>query len=68
VDKKLNVNHINLKNITEINSFRGRFCEHAKDGELVLVKGKLEEVVFKDNQKHLRILLTDQTQDIFCVI
>ena len=68
VDKKLNVNHINLKNITEINSFRGRFCEHAKDGELVLVKGKLEEVVFKGNQKHLRILLTDQTQDIFCVI
>jgi predicted nucleotidyltransferase len=68
MDKNLIVNSINLKDITEINSFRGRFCEHAKDGENVLVKGKLEEVVFKGNQKHLRILLTDQTQDIFCVI
>ena len=68
MDKNLIVNSINLKDITEINSFRGRFCEHAKDGESVLVKGKLEEVVFKGNQKHLRILLTDQTQDKFCVI
>jgi hypothetical protein len=67
-DKNLILNNINLKDITEINSFRGRFCEHAKDGENVLVKGKLEEVVFKGKQKHLRILLTDQTQDIFCVI
>ncbi len=68
VNKNLIVNNIKLKDITEINSFRGRFCEHAKDGESVLVKGKLEEVIFKDSQKHLRILLTDQTQDIFCVI
>ena len=67
-DKNCIVNNVNLGDITEINSFRGRFCEHAKDGEKVLVKGKLEEVVFKGNQKHLRILLTDQTQDIFCVI
>jgi len=67
-DKNCIVNNVNLEDITEINSFRGRFCEHAKDGENVLVKGKLEEVVFKGNQKHLRILLTDQTQDIFCVI
>ncbi|MHA1240583.1 MAG: hypothetical protein ACTSQU_07285 [Promethearchaeota archaeon] len=67
-DKNLMINKINLEDITEINSFRGRFCEHAKDGENVLVKGKLEEVIFKGNQKHLRILLTDQTQDIFCVI
>jgi len=68
VDKKFIRNDINLKDITEINSFRGRFCEHAKDGETVLVKGKLEEVVFKNNKKYLRILLTDQKQDIFCVI
>ncbi len=68
VDKNLIVNDINLKDITEINSFRGRFCEHAKEGENVLVKGKLEEVIFKGSEKHLRILLTDQTQDIFCVI
>ncbi|MHA1458775.1 MAG: hypothetical protein ACTSQR_03830 [Promethearchaeota archaeon] len=68
VDKNLNANDINLKDITEINSFRGRFCEHAKNGERVLVKGKLEEVIYKGSEKHLRILLTDQTQDIFCVI
>lgn len=68
VDKNFILNRINLKDITEINSFRGRFCEHAKDGEIVLAKGKLEEVIFKGSEKHLRILLTDQTQDIFCVI
>ena len=68
VDKNLIINDINLKDITEINSFRGRFCEHAKDGEIVLVKGKLEEVIFKGNKKHLRILLTYQTQDIFYVL
>lgn len=65
VDKNLITNNVDLKDITEINSFRGRFCEHAKDGEIVLVKGKLEEVMFKGSEKHLRILLTDQTQDIF---
>ena len=68
VDKNLIINDINLKDITEINSFRGRFCEHAKDGEIVLVKGKLEEIIFKGNEKHLRILLTYQTQDTFCVL
>ncbi|MHA1535167.1 MAG: hypothetical protein ACTSP8_10615 [Promethearchaeota archaeon] len=67
-DKNLIVNNINLKDITEINSFRGRFCEHAKDGERVLVKGKLEEVVFKDSQKYLRILLTNQIHDKMIVI
>jgi predicted nucleotidyltransferase len=68
VDKNLIINDLNLENITEINSFRGRFCEHAKKGETVLVKGKLEEIIFKGKEKHLRILLTYQTQDIFCVI
>ena len=62
------MNNINLKDITEINSFRGRFCEHAKDGERVLVRGKLEEVVFKDSQKYLRILLTNQIHDKMIVI
>jgi len=68
VDKNPITKVINLEDITEINSFRGRFCEHAKDGEVVLVKGKLEEVIFKGEERHLRILLTDQTQDLFCIV
>jgi predicted nucleotidyltransferase len=63
----LNKNQIladfNFKNILEVNSYRGRFCEHAKDGEIVLVEGKLEKVQFKNNLEFYRIILTDQTID-----
>lgn len=50
------------KNLRYINSFRGRFCEHAKENEIVLVHGKLEKVFFKEEQ-YFRILLTDQIKD-----
>ncbi len=54
---------LNPNNISEINSFRGRFCEQAKKGELVLVQGKLENVNFQDKKKYFRVLLNDQIQD-----
>ena len=54
--------------LEEINSFRGRFCEHAIKGERVLVEGKLEKVIFKDKEKYFRILLGDQVKDKMIIL
>jgi predicted nucleotidyltransferase len=51
-----------FKDIREINSFRGRFCEQAKAGENVLLEGKVERVTYK-GEKFFRILLSDQVHD-----
>ncbi|MHA1824161.1 MAG: hypothetical protein ACTSXM_09940 [Promethearchaeota archaeon] len=58
-------NRMNI--ITQINSYRGRFCEQAKDGEKVLVEGKIEKVNYRDSEFY-RILLTDQTLDKMIII
>ncbi len=57
------VNDIKMQDIIEVNSFRGRFCEHALEGENVLVEGKLESVIYKDTKNYFRILLSDQVHD-----
>ncbi|MHA2283397.1 MAG: nucleotidyltransferase domain-containing protein [Promethearchaeota archaeon] len=68
LDKESNLKKINHKNILEINSFRARFCEHAMEGETVIVEGKLEKVVFKNELEYFRILLTDQTKDKMLIV
>jgi predicted nucleotidyltransferase len=55
--------YISIKDINEVNSFRGRFCEQAVKGEKFLIMGKLEKVIFKNTTEYYRILLTDQTKD-----
>ena len=52
-----------MKDIREVNSFRGRFCEHAIEGEDVIIEGKLEKVSYKHEQEYFRILLSDQIKD-----
>jgi predicted nucleotidyltransferase len=68
---KVLVSDTNINNrmnvITQINSYRGRFCEQAKDGEKVLVEGKIEKVNYRDSE-FFRILLTDQTLDKMIII
>ena len=68
IESHLIRNDRNLNDLNEINSFRGRFCEQARKGENVLVEGKLEEVNYKNNEKYLRILLTDQIRDKMIII
>ncbi|MFX1375615.1 MAG: nucleotidyltransferase domain-containing protein [Promethearchaeota archaeon] len=68
LDEKSVLNKVKLSNILEINSFRARFCEHAKDGETVLVEGKLEKVIYKNRFEYYRVLLTDQTKDRMIII
>jgi len=68
IESNLIRNNIDLGDLNEINSFRGRFCEQARKGEEVLVEGKLEEVNYKNSKKYSRILLTDQIQDKMIII
>jgi len=48
--------------ITEISSFRGRFCEQALIDEMVLARGKLE-MVAKESRIHYRLLLGNRVTD-----
>ncbi|MFX1344676.1 MAG: nucleotidyltransferase domain-containing protein [Promethearchaeota archaeon] len=66
--KNLISNDFNFKDILEINSFRARFCEQAKEGEFVIVEGKLEKVNYMNKSEYYRILLTDQTIDKMLII
>ena len=63
LEKKLKSGDIDIKKIKEINSFRGRFCEQARNGEIVLIEGKLENVKFREEDEYYRILLSDQVKD-----
>jgi len=62
------LDQINFKQLSEINSFRGRFCEQAVKGQRVLVEGKLERVSFRDNEIYFRILLGDQMHDKMIIL
>lgn len=68
LDSTVKSKKIKMKEINEINSFRGRFCEQVKEGEKVFVEGKLEKVTFKNTMEYYRILLTDQTKDKLLIL
>ncbi|MEM3641509.1 MAG: hypothetical protein QXH37_06285, partial [Candidatus Bathyarchaeia archaeon] len=47
-----------LQPILEIASFRGRFCEQAKTGEVVVAQGKFERVIdHRQNCEYFRLML-----------
>ncbi|TFF90264.1 MAG: hypothetical protein EU548_03885 [Promethearchaeota archaeon] len=54
--------------LREVNSYRGRFCEQAIKGERVSIEGKLEKVIYKNEEEYFRILLRDQTTDHFLLL
>jgi hypothetical protein len=50
--------------ITEIDSFRGRFCEQAKIGETIVAQGKVEKVTDRrTNRTHFRLLIGNRPSD-----
>ncbi|MFX1473912.1 MAG: nucleotidyltransferase domain-containing protein [Promethearchaeota archaeon] len=57
------VNLPNAKRVREIVSFRGRFSEHVQQGDVVIVRGTLEEVITKDD-KWARFLLGNTPEDL----
>jgi predicted nucleotidyltransferase len=53
-----------LKPITEVASFRGRFCQQARSGETVFVQGKVEHVRnTTSNSEHYRIIIGNKPSD-----
>jgi predicted nucleotidyltransferase len=53
-----------LEPIREIVSFRGRFCEQARNGEAVTAQGKVEHVTDKRNgQAYYRVILGNKPSD-----
>ena len=51
-------------NLSEISSFRGRFCKQAEIGEKVYVQGKVERVNNKKESKiHYRIIIGNRPSD-----
>ena len=53
--------------VTEIVSFRGRFCEQACDGALVMAAGTLERVEDRNSGIYYRLLLGNSGEDKFLV-
>jgi len=49
--------------VSEIASFRGRFCEQAGEGEIVIAQGKVERVQKKDSDTFFRLLLGGKPSD-----
>jgi len=68
ISSTTNEQEIFLEGISEVFSYRGRFCEQAIKDESVVVYGKLEKVQFKNEQEYLRIVLENQIHDKMLVI
>jgi len=50
--------------IEEIASFRGRFCEQAREDEVVVAQGKVERVIdYRRNCEYFRLLLGNKPSD-----
>jgi len=47
---------VHVKPLLEIASFRGRFCEQARKGEIVIARGKIERVTMQERE-YYQILL-----------
>jgi len=52
-----------IESVGEIVSFRGRFCEQARNGETVVAQGKVESVQKLGEREHYRLLLGNKTSD-----
>ncbi len=57
-----------LELITEVVSFRGRFCQQARTGETVTVQGKVEHVRdTRNNSEHYRIIIGGSPSDFMAL-
>jgi hypothetical protein len=55
---------LRIEKIVEITSFRGRFCEQARQCEVVVAKGKVERVRDRrQNKEHFRLLIGGRHTD-----
>jgi len=63
IDKVKILEGTKVQTLKEIVSFRGRFCEQARKGEMVLAQGKVEKVVKKDGTEFFRLILGAKPSD-----
>lgn len=54
--------------VDEIVSFRGRFCEQAKQDEIVIAQGKVESVQPKQSRMYFRLLLGNKPSDFMVLV
>ena len=55
---------LQTESVGEIASFRGRFCDQAKIGEVVIAQGKVEHVLDdRQNREYFRLLLGNKPSD-----
>jgi hypothetical protein len=55
--------------IEEIASFRGRFCDQARNGDKIVAQGKVEKVTnMKQNREYLRLLIGNKPSDYMIVV
>jgi predicted nucleotidyltransferase len=60
---------VNPQPITEIASFRGRFCEQAKTGEKIVAQGKIEKVTNKKQRRqYYRVLIGNKPSDYLSLL
>ncbi len=58
-----------IRSIEEIASFRGRFCEQARTGEVVIAQGKVERVIDnRKNREFFRLLLGNKPSDYMILV
>ena len=57
-----------VKQLEHVVSFRGRFCEHAKNGEKIIAQGKLEKVQQHGKPDYYRLLLGSKPSDHMVLI
>ncbi|WNZ29303.1 MAG: hypothetical protein IAX21_00060 [Candidatus Bathyarchaeota archaeon] len=59
---------LKVKQLNEIASFRGRFCEHTRIGEKVIAQGKLEKIQQKNKEDYYRVLLGSKPSDCMVLV
>jgi predicted nucleotidyltransferase len=59
---------VQVKDIREIISFRGRFCEQAKKGETIVASGKIEKVTRRDGCEWYQMVVGERQDDYFMPI
>ena len=57
-----------VDHIEEIVSYRGRFCEQAKNGEKVIAEGEIERVKQEGKDDYFRVLLGSKRSDHMIII
>jgi predicted nucleotidyltransferase len=55
--------------ISEVASFRGRFCDQARNGDSIVAQGKVEKVTdLKKNREYYRLLIGNKPSDYMIVV